>query len=514
MKLIRSIATISGYTAGSRVFGFLREILMAYFLGAGLKSDALVIAIKLPSILRRLFAEGAFNTTFVPMFARLLAGDKPEEARSFAEEILSILTFSLALLVIIVEVILPWIMPIVVPGFIKTPERLALAIEYSRITFPFIFFISLTALYSGILNSLERFVAVASSPMMGNVGIILVVFALVPFAIPPGHAFSVGIAFCGVIQFLWVLYPAYKSGMSLRLKLPRLTPRVKKFLLLAGPAAAGSGIVQINILLDTLIASLLPAGGVSYIHYADRLNQLPLSMLGTAVGTALLPLLSKKLRSNDIKGAIESQNLALEYALLFVLPAAIGLIFLAQPLMKVLFERGDFGPTETRASAHALMALASGLPAYIMIKIFSTSFFARQDTKTPVKFAILSVVINLILNLTLIWPLKHVGLALSTSIAAWINAILLATTLWRQGFLVLNPRIKRFFPRLLIASSLTVVFIESIRPVVFPLISDFILQNVFCLTLLIAASLGMFVLLARLTGALDFKDLRFQLKSS
>ncbi|ARN85202.1 murein biosynthesis integral membrane protein MurJ [Candidatus Nucleicultrix amoebiphila] len=514
MKLIRSIATISGYTAGSRVFGFLREILMAAYLGASIKSDALVIAIKLPSILRRLFAEGAFNTTFVPMFARLLSADNEKDAKSFAEEIFAILLLSLALLVLFVEIFMPQIMPVFVPGFTKTPERLELAIQYTRITFPFIFFISLAALYSGILNSLERFAAVASSPMIGNIGIIATVFALVSLSTPPGHAFAIGIAVCGLIQMIWVMVPAYKKGMGLRLRMPQLSPQVKKFLVLAGPAAAGSGIVQINILLDTFIASLLPAGGVSYIHYADRLNQLPLSMLGTAVGTALLPLMSKKMRENDKDGMISSQNLALEYALLFVLPATIGLIFLAHPLMKVLFERGDFGPVETMASAQTLRALAIGLPAYIMIKIFSSSFFARHDTKTPVIFAVVSIVLNLILNLSLIGPMKHVGLALSTAIAAWVNAGLLIYTLKRQGYFGLTDRLKRFLPRLGLTCVMTIGFIELVRPRMIWMISDFLPQQVICLLLLVGGSLGFFLILARLTGALNMKDLRFQMQVS
>jgi putative peptidoglycan lipid II flippase len=513
MKLIRSVATISFFTAGSRIFGFIREIIMASYLGASIKSDALVVAIKLPSILRRIFAEGAFNTTFIPMFSRLLSGSSAKEAKTFAEEVLSILVFSLAFIVLFIEIFIPYLMPIFAPGFKETPERLYLAIEYTRLTFPFIFFISLTALYSGILNSFERFVAVAVSPMMGNIAIIATVFAMVALNLQAGYAFAMGVCACGVIQLLWVMVPAHQNCVRLRLRWPTISPNVKKFLLLAGPAAAGSGIVQINILLDTVMASKLPAGGVSFIHYADRLNQLPLSMLGTAMGTALLPLMSKKARAGDRQGLIDTQNLALEYALLFVVPAAIGLFLLAQPLMSVLFERGDFGARESTGSAEALMGLALGLPAYIMIKIFSSNFFSRQDTKTPVKYAICSVVINFTLNVLLIDSLQHVGLTLATAIAAWVNAAMLLVTLIKEKNFELSPRMKVFLPRLLATSALSIGFIVLIKAPILSWISEAFTQKALCLTLLMGGSIGSFIVLARLTGALDMKDLKLQLKA-
>jgi putative peptidoglycan lipid II flippase len=513
MKLIRSVATISAYTAGSRIFGFIREIIMANYLGASIKSDALVVAIKLPSILRRIFAEGAFNTTFIPMFARLLSGKEAHQAKSFAEEILSILVFSLIGIVVLVEIFIPYLMPIFAPGFKDTPERLALAIEYTRLTFPFIFFISLTALYSGILNSYERFAAVAMSPMIGNIAIIGTVFACVSFQLQAGYAFALGVCACGLVQLLWVLVPSHRSCMRLRLRMPKLSPNVKKFLLLVGPAAAGSGIVQINILLDTVMASKLPTGGVSFIHYADRLNQLPLSMLGTAVGTALLPLMSKKARAGDRQGLIDSQNLALEYALLFVVPAALGLILLAHPLMTVLFERGGFGERESIGSAEALMGLALGLPAYIMIKIFSSNFFSRQNTKTPVKYAIYSVIINFTLNVLLINKLQHVGLTLATAIAAWINAALLLITLRKEAYFELSVRMKSFLPRLLLASAGTVAFIMLLKPFMMSFSPTVFMEKALCLLVLIGASVGSFIIIARLTGALDLKDLKLQMQA-
>jgi len=514
MKLIRSIATVSFFTIASRIFGFIRTKLTASFIGVGAEADALSIAIKFPSLLRRLFAEGAMNTAFVPIFAGILAKEGRENARTTAEHIFSILVLILGLLVLIAEVFMPTIIKTFFWGFTKTPERLELVIQFTRITFPFIFFISLTALYSGILNSMEKFVAVASSPMVGNIGIIATVFTLSSLTPSPGFAFAAGIAICGIIQFLWVFIPVVRSGMGLRLRIPKMTQPVKKFFLIMGPAAAGSGVVQINILLDMVIGSHLPVGSISILEYADRLNQLPLSVIGIAVGTALLPLLSKQLRLDDLEGARDSQNLALEYALLLTLPATIGLFFLAEPIIKILFEGGAFSAANTTQTAYTLMAFSAGLPAYILIKILSTTFFARQDTKTPVIIASIAVVLNLILNLLLMKPLAHIGLALSTAISAWVNAGLLAYRLRKQGFFTLTPRFKQFLPRLGLSGGLTIGIISAIKPLIISMLFHGFMMQLLCFFTLIVGGLGSFIVIAKLTGALDLKDLKFQLSAS
>lgn len=513
MKLVRSIATISGYTALSRILGFLREIIMASYLGASLKSDALVVAIKLPSIIRRLFAEGAFNSAFVPIFTPLLNSKDPKESVRFAEEVLSILVVSLTGIILIAEIFMPHIMRFIVPGFAKTPERFDLVVQFMRITFPFILLIFLAALYGGILNSLERFVAVASSPVIGNMSILGTIFILVGLSYSPEHAFAFSALICGFVQLLWVFVPTYHYKIRLRLKWPQLTPNVKKFFMLIAPAAAGSGIVQINILIDTFMASLLPEGGISYLHYADRLNQLPLSMLGASIGTALLPLISKKISLNDQQGIIDSQNLALEYALLFVLPATLGLIILAYPLMEIFFEHGDFSSKDTLASAQTLKALALGLPAYIMIKIFSSPFFARQDVKTPLLFAIISVGMNIGLSLLLIHRLHYVGLALSTAISAWINVGFLIFALRKKGYFSLSPRLKKFLPRLFFAGLLTFCLTKVLFPY-FSFIMSRLELKFLEVFVLVGITVGGYILCARLTGALDIKDLKQQLRAA
>ena len=511
MKLIRSILTVGGFTVGSRLAGFVREVLTASLLGAGAASDALVVAIKLPSFFRRLFAEGAFNASFVPLFAGLLATEGKDSARTFAEQIFTLLLTSLLLLVVIVELFLPTILPALVPGFEKTPERLYYAIEFSRITFPFIFFISLTALYSGILNSFDRFAAVASSPMVGNFGILAVVFALHTQFSSAGYAFAIGITVCGVIQWLWVLLPAIQKGMYLRLRKPELSPNVKRFFVILGPAAFGSGIVQINLFVGSWIASWLPTGAISYLNFADRLNQLPLSVIGVAVSTALLPLLSKQIRSGAHREASASQNLALEFSMFLTLPATLALTLIAHPLVAAVFERGAFSSEDTLATAYTLMALALGLPAYVMIKVFTTGFFARQDTKTPIYTALAGIAVDIILSLILMGSLKQIGIALATAAAAWVNALLLGYLLWRKGHLVIEKRLLMFFPRLLLVCFGTGVVLKGVNQVLTPFYSGGELARWGAVTALIIIGLVAFFLQAYLLKIARFDEYKGRL---
>lgn len=514
MKLFRSIATVGGFTMGSRLLGFIRTVLTASYLGATGISDALEIAIKFPSFLRRLFAEGAFNASFVPLFAGCLASERKDSARSVAEEILSIFVCVLLVIVILVEVFMTYIIPIVVPGFAQTPQRLFYAVEFTRITFPFIFFISLTALYSGILNSFDRFAAVASSPMIGNFFIIVTVLSLATVLPTPGHAFSLGVLICGVVQFVWVWVPAMKLGMGLRLIRPRITPQVKKFLIKLGPAAASSGVVQLNILIGMVIASFLPAGGVSYISYADRLNQLPLSVIGTAIGTALLPLLSKQIRSEETEKAHQSQNDALEMALLLTLPATVGLFTLANPLVTVLFERKAFDTFASLQTSYTLMAFSCGLPAYVLIKIFSSCFFARQNTRTPLKAAAIAVVVDVVLSILLIGPLKHVGIGVATATSAWVNACLLGYFLWRRGGFVMSAHLKSIIPKFFGVSLLTGVYLKVTQPLFATWLKGPFFYKSLALGILIASAIVLFFGLARALGAFSFRAFKKKFQRS
>lgn len=509
MKLVKSITTVGGYTIGSRAVGFLREILTASFLGAGPAADALVVAIKLPSFFRRLFAEGAFNAAFIPIFAGILATDGEASARSFAEKILTLLTSALLLLVIAVELFLPTVLPILVPGFAHTPERLQYTIEFTRITFPFIFFISLTALYSGVLNSLDKFAAAASSPMAGNLAIIAVVLSMHDSFHSPGDAFALGITACGILQLLWVIIPAWKSGMRLTFRKPSLSPSVRKFFCVVGPAAMGSGVVQINLFIGAFIASWLPTGAISYMNYADRLNQLPLSVVGVAVSTALLPLLSRQIRQGNKEGATFSQNTALEFSLFLVLPAMTGLICMAPALIRMVFERGAFTPEDTAATSMTLQAFAIGLPAYVMIKVFSSSFFARQDTVTPIKTAAIGIIVDIGLSIVLMQYFAQVGIALATAAAAWINVILLAAILWKKGHLQISTALKQFFPRITACCALMALVLMTIQWQMGEAMTNFGPFTHTAVTIsLVTLGVGIFAVAAHLTGAMRFDHIR------
>ena len=508
MRLIRSVATISLFTMGSRVFGFLRSMLMAMLVGAGAMSDALIVAIKIPSVMRRIFAEGAFNPAFIPIFAGMLAKDGEDQARSYAEHVFSILVIVLSLVVLVCEIFMPTVIKILLPGFSMTPERLTYTVEFARITFPFILFISICALYSGILNSLERFAYAASSPMFGNISIIATVFAIKSFTENNGQAFAIGISVCGIVQALWVMIPAWKRGYKLRLIVPQLTPDVRRFFKLLIPVVIGGGVVQINMFLDIIVGSFLSEGGISYLEYADRLNQLPLSIVGVAMGTALLPMLSKTIRTKDYDKAFQTQNLAFEYALTLALPAALGLLILADPITKVVYQYGRLQADDVKEIALTVKAFATGLPAYIMIKILTNIFFAREDTKTPVKIAIVAMIINVALNVTLIRIYEHVGLALATSIAAWANVTMLFIVTQKQKIMPLSKRFYAFLPKLAFASIGCFSVIAVVHYFLWPLLSGDRLTEACLLLIFIISGVGMYGTSCYLFGIIKKSDLK------
>jgi putative peptidoglycan lipid II flippase len=454
MNLTRAIATIGGYTMLSRILGFARDMLVAAMLGTGLVADAFFVAFKLPNFFRRLFAEGAFNAGFVPLFSGILEREGKPAAETFAEQALAVLLATLFIFVTALQILMPFAMYGLAPGFIDEPLKFDLTVELTRLTFPYLLFISLVSLIGGMLNSIGRFAAVAAAPILLNVTLIVFLAAGARAFETPGHALAWGVAVAGMVQFVWVLVALSRAGYRLRLPRPRLTPQVRELLWLMLPATIGAGVVQINLFVDVIIASLLPEGSISFLYYADRVNQLPLGVIGIAVGTALLPLLSRQVAASDAAAARKSQNRAIEVALFLTLPATGALVVLAEPLISVLFERGAFDAASSRATALALIAFSVGLPAYVLIKVLTPAFFARRDTRTPVRIAIVAMLVNLVLNLILMWPLQHVGLALATAIAAWVNALSLAVILRRRDHLAPDARL---VGRVLRALAVTVV---------------------------------------------------------
>jgi len=353
MALLRSVATVGSYTLVSRVFGFIRDILTAAILGAGPVADAFFVAQRLPNLFRGLFAEGAFNAAFVPLASGTLAeGGKPA-VRAFAEEAFAVLFTVLFAFVLLGEIFMPWLMTVIAPGFSAEPGKFDLVVTLTRITFPYLLFISLTALQGGLLNTVERFAAPAATPILLNLFLIAGLLLMAHFHWQDGQVLAWALSAAGLAQFVWLMASCARAGVALRPRLPRLTPRVKQTLRIMGPGVLGAGVTQLNLVISTALASLLPGGSVSYLYYADRLNQLPLGVVGIAVATAILPPLSRQVRTGDLAGAAATQNRGVELALLLTLPAAAAFIVLAQPIMTVLFERGAFGPVEAAATAAA-----------------------------------------------------------------------------------------------------------------------------------------------------------------
>jgi putative peptidoglycan lipid II flippase len=452
MNLAKALATIGGWTMLSRVTGLVREMLVARYLGAGVVADAFFVAFRFPNLFRSLFAEGAFNPAFVPLFAGTLEDGGREAARLFAEQCLAVLTWTVLAFVAVVEIVMPWAMYALAPGFGDVPGKLELATELSRITFPYLLFISMVSLQSGVLNALGRFAAAAGTPVLLNVTAVTVLVALAPYTPTPGHAMAWGVFASGLSQFAWLVFSVRKAGMPLRFVRPRLTPEVRTMLKRVVPGALGAGMYQVNLTINTMIASGVANGAVSYLNYAERLNQLPLGVVGVAIGTALLPLLSRQLSAGETKAAIDSQNRAMEMCLLLTLPATAALMAIAHPIIAVIYQRGSFTAADTDAVAPALVLLVSGLPAYVLVKVLTPAFFARHDTRTPVRIAGLSMAVNVVLNLALVGWLGYLGMALSTAVSAWLNVVLLAVRLKQRGYFSMDRRLRSRLPRILLAS--------------------------------------------------------------
>ena len=508
MVLLRSIATVGGFTMVSRVLGFLRDILIAGVLGAGAGADAFFVAFKLPNLFRRLFAEGAFSMAFVPMFAGRLEEKGKAEAQVFAEAAFSVLLWTILAFVIAVELAMPWIMVGFAPGFVADNAKFDLAVTLTRITFPYLLLISLVSLMAGVLNSLGRFAAAAATPILLNLCLIGAILGLARVTETPSHALAWGVAAAGVLQFIWLFMACGRQGVWLRLVPPRLTADVRALIRRIMPVAIGAGVYQVNLVIDTIIASLLPTGSIAYLFYADRVNQLPLGVVGVAVGTALLPLLARQVRAGETEAALHSQNRALEFSLLLTLPAAAALMVIAEPLIRVLFERGQFGPLETSATAAALAVYAIGLPAYVLVKALAPGFFAREDTATPVKIAVFCLFVNLGLNLLLMGPFKHVGIAAATVVSSWLNAGLLAYVLHRRGHLVLDPRLKGCLWRVVLASAVMAGLLVLMLAPLDGGLNGSTAERIVALGLLVAGGMAAYGGLVLATGAARWGDLK------
>jgi putative peptidoglycan lipid II flippase len=515
MNLVRATATIGGLTLVSRIAGFVRDVLQATLIGAGMAADAFLIAQRLPNLFRALFAEGAFASAFVPMFNRQLGADggRIDGARAFAEAVLALL---LPVLLLFTAVMVAGAAPVVwalTGGFPDAaPDKLALTVEFTRLTFPYLALISLVSLLGGLLNSVGRFAVNAAAPVLLN--LVLIAGLLLSGGdddVAAARVQALCVTLGGIAQLIWLMWSCQRAGISLRLRVPRLTPQVRQLMRLIVPAALGAGAVQINLVISTALAArFLGEGAVSWLYYADRLNQLPLGIIGIGVGTALLPTMSRLIGADDPAAAVAQQNRAIELVLLLTLPAAAGLAMVAGPIINVLFEHGQFSAADTRATAAALSAFALGLPAYVLIKVLTPGFHARGDTSTPVRVALAAMLINLVANLALIWPLGHVGIAVGTAIAAWANAGVLAWLLVRRGQFELDARARRAVPRFMVATLMMVAVLAMVQPLV-PALTGFT-ARVLALALLLGVAGLAYLAMARALGLFTLAGLKTQLR--
>ena len=510
--MLRGIVTIGGWTMVSRVLGFARDMLIAAMLGAGPVADAFFVALKLPNLFRRLFGEGAFNAAFVPAFAGMLHAEGKEAANRFAEETTAVMAFWLGGLTILGEIFMPQIMVVLAPGFAATPEKFALAVDLTRITFPYLFLICLTALFSGVLNGLDRFAAAAAAPVLFNLFSIAAMLGLTRYVANAGYALSWGVSLSGIAQLALLVWAVRRAGMRIRLPRPRLTPRMRALFRKMVPGLIGAGVTQLNLAVDVIIASLLAPGTVALLYYADRIQQLPLGVIGIAVGTALLPQLSRQVRAGEAGGAIATLNRALEFALFLTIPAALALAVSAFPIVWVLFGRGAFDSESARLTSQALAAYALGLPAFVAVKVLAPAFFARGDTARPVKIGMATVALNLALNVAFMSPLGHIGPALATSLAAIVNCVWLGLVLHRQGHLAPDGGLLRRLPRMGLAAGAMAATLALAQGPLFAAAAGVRGMKYAALAALVGLGLAAYAGIGQWAGAFDLREVRARLR--
>jgi putative peptidoglycan lipid II flippase len=446
--VIRRLLSVSGFTALSRLTGFGRDVMMAAILGAGPMSDAFLVAFRLPNHFRAIFAEGAFNAAFLPRYSATATRDGQIHASSkaayFANDVFAWQLVTQIVLLAVAFFGMQWVIMILAPGFGKNPEQMSLAIALTRITFPYLLCIAIVTQLSAMLNAIMKFSAAAAAPVFLSAAMI-VTLALAKYFPTPEHAAAWGVLAAGVLQLVFLIWAAGRHGLWLKLAWPKWTPEMGEFLRALGAATIGSGSVQISLFVDTIIASFLPSGDLTSLYYADRINQLPMGIIGVALGTILLPDMSARIAGGDIPGANHAQNRAVVLGLLLTLPCIAAFFTIPETLMRALFAHGAFGVQSADQSAAALVAYGTGLPAFVLMRCVAPSFYARGDTATPVRATLVSVVVNVMMKVILVWGLAFgaVGIALGTSIAAWVNLGLLLFLAQRRNLLVITSDLTR-----------------------------------------------------------------------
>ena len=508
VRLIRGFMTVGLWTMVSRVMGFVRDILIAAYLGAGPVAEAFVVAFSLPTMFRRLFAEGAFNMAFIPLLSKKVeSGDGSLE---FARDAFSGLATILIVFTVIAQIFMPWFVWAMASGFVGD-GRFDLAVDFGRITFPYIVFISLTALLSGVLNATGRFAAAAAAPVLLNIAMSLMMVGAYKSGMDVGRALTWAVPIGGIAQLALVWFAAARAGYRLVPRMPRMTPELKRLAIIAAPAALAGGVVQINLLVGRQVASFFD-GSIQYLNLADRLYQLPLGVVAIAIGVVLLPELSRRLQAGDVEAGRDAMNRAGEFALLLTVPAAVALIVIPEPLVSVLFQRGRFTPEDAAATALVVAIYGLGLPSFVMQKVLQPVFFAREDTKTPFKYALVAMVVNAVLAIGLAPYIGYLAAAVGTSVAGWAMVFLLWRGANRMGDAAqFDARFLTRAGRIAIASVGMGVVLYLMNRFLAP---AFELSGWRYLALagLVAGGMVAYFVFARLTGALNLAELRTALK--
>jgi putative peptidoglycan lipid II flippase len=516
--LARSLGSVGGLTLASRVLALVRDTLQATYVGASFASDAFYVAFRLPNMFRSLFAEGAFSAAFIPMFNRKVAedGGVPAGVR-FAEQALAVL-FPILLGMTVLMIVAAWPLTWALAGGFHeqqpTHAQFAFAVLLSRITIPYLMLISLASLLGGILNSLNKFWVSAAAPALLNVSMVsalLFFHGHDPYETARVQAISIPVG--GALQLGWLIFACQRAGVSMRIKQPRFDDDVRRLIKLILPAAAGAGASQINLAVSTSLAGyLLAAGSISAINYADRLNQLPLGMIGIGLGTVLLPTVSRLLSTGRETEAMETQNRGLELALFLTLPATAAFIFASEPLVRGIFQHGAFKPTDTIRVAWALSAFSLGLPSYVLVKVLTPGFYARSDTRTPVRYAIISVGVNILLNIAFIPTIGINGPPLATAISSSVNVAMLYFTLHKRGHFAPDAQLRRRVPRLLLAALMMGGVLLLLGPYADPYLTRGFLIRVAALIILCSGGAIVYFLASFVTGAFALDDIRLLLR--
>jgi putative peptidoglycan lipid II flippase len=462
MNLHKATGTIGGLTMVSRIAGFAREMLMSRILGAGIYTDAFYVAFRLPNTFRRLFGEGAFSAGFVPLYSQRLQSGGEAEAKRFSEEVLAVFLPTLILFTVLFIVFMKFFI-LAITGW--HGDQLAFGTLLTRITFPYLLLISLVSLFSGILNSIARFTAAAFAPALLNLAMLLALIFVRTGGAVTATAVATAVTIGGVLQLALLLIACKRAGIVLKLRKPRLTPGVRQFIRVVVPATLGAGVYQVSVFIDTFFLTRIGTGAVSWFNYADRLNQLPLGVIGAAIGTAILPQVSRHVDIDEADKAAQVQGQAAELAMLLCLPAALALAVSALPLVSAIFEAGRFNANDARNTALTLSLIALGLPAYVLVKVLTPGFYARRDTATPVKIAVVVLIVNIALNFLLIWGLGFGigGLAAAVALSSWLNCTILYILLHRRGHFRVERWLASRLARQFVAAAAMVVALLGIR---------------------------------------------------